>query len=713
MRKIFIVLLCSLLASFAFAQLPSVAVMKSLADEDSKISPQELNHLTKELHSIAGAKLPVDRFSLMPIDEVQKTYEKRFGSKDDGSKAYNEDCEEGKCMGRIVDELGFNFGARCDFSTVRKQLYLNCELYGTLEGENQSRSLGRIEPTPIKDFNEAQSLLKKKAPDMFDKITKTPRELCMAEKKIWDNGACKTAEQIAMDKCTKENKVWDNGACKSMDQIACEAEAKSGKKWHGGECKTAEQIACENKGSVWINGTCISQTAPAAVAPATGGNYVAQIVTQPAGASLLLNGAPYQGCLKAPCKVALYQNSFKLSVVMNDYKTKDTTVTITMPNQVINVKLEPKTYNVYFTSEPSGASLTANDDQMSYMGRCQTPCNMSFKKGSVKVSASLGAAHESKDTTIYVSGDNQRVNLRLSLNYGTLDIKGGSYGWNLRIGDRNYTSMEDIGLFPGAYNINLSHDDYEDIDFSVDIIRGENKVFDISDKIVHKYGFLDIKPAYSEGIGKGEGWILTTEGQTFSLGEVRLLHGDHQFKLTHRCYEDITAEAKIGRNETTNFDISDKLVVKQGTLVLRSKRKVRNLRKPVFINGKEVGETPFEGSVPLCSEIKMGKEGSQETVYVKLEHNKPVEYIHRESTWGSHLLGAMLDAAGAGLIGYSLTLFKARDKAYDDYAEINTGYPYNYDDDWEKVDKNHKKGNTFLIVGGAAIALGIGVHIWF
>jgi len=720
---------CSLLASLAFAQLPNVAVMKSLTDEESKITPQELTLLTKELHSVAGGTLPSDKFSLMPIDEVQKTYEKRFGSKDDGAKAYNEDCEEGKCMGRIVDELGFNFGTRCDFSTVSKQLYLNCELYGTLEGESQSRSLGRIEPTPIKDFKEAQALIKKKAPDMFNKITKSPQEVCETGGNVWENGVCRTAAQIAKEACEAEGKKWIGGACKSQAQIVCEATA--GRKWHGEECKTAEQIACENKGStwVWVNGVCRSQVAapipaPAVAAPATNVNYTARIVTEPAGASLYLNGMPHQNCPKTPCTISVYDNLLRLKVDLNKYETTDTAVTITMPNELITIKLSPKRYRVGFASAPSGAFLFAEDDQGTQ--QCHTPCDMFFRKGKVKVSTGFDKYYENKDTTIIVKEeDGQFVALGLDPKYGTLNIKGASSEWNLQIGGES-SSLNNIRLLPGTYKAKLINNDYEPIDFSVDIKKNEHKVFDISDKLVHRYGFLDIKPAsYLDGIGKDEEWILTLDGEFSSLSERRLLHGEHRLRLTHNCYEDITAEVKVGRNEKTDFDISDKLVLKQGTLVLRSKRKVRNLSKPVFVNGKQVGETPFEGSVPLCSEIKIGKEGKQETVFVKLEHNKPVEYTQRETTTGSHILGAVLDAAGLTFLGLSYGYFWIRDdRAYKNYADArpfsadgsikpSSDYRDLYDSKWEDVEKYHSKGNTFLIIGSAVLALGIGVHIWF
>jgi hypothetical protein len=198
----------------------------------------------------------------------------------------------------------------------------------------------------------------------------------------------------------------------------------------------------------------------------------------------------------------------------------------------------------------------------------------------------------------------------------------------------------------------------------------------------------------------------------YSFGEVKLLHGEHHVKLTHKCYEDIDFDTKIERNGHTSFDMQDKVALKQGTLVLRAKRKARNISMPVFVNGKQVGETPFEGSVPICSEVRMGKDGG-ESVPVRLEHNKPVEYTYRDGTFKSHLLGAVLDVTGVVFLVQSMTARSDMEKYRKDYVAMEEGDRMAFDNAWKKEEDAHAKGNTFLIIGGAALVLGLGVHIWF
>ena len=53
--------------------------------------------------------------------------------------------------------------------------------------------------------------------------------------------------------------------------------------------------------------------------------------------------------------------------------------------------------------------------------------------------------------------------------------------------------------------------------------------------------------------------------------------------------------------------------LKKGGLVLRAERD----GEPVFVNGKQVGGTPFSGSVPLCAKVEIGD--GKEVVDVKLK----------------------------------------------------------------------------------------------
>jgi len=353
------------------------------------------------------------------------------------------------------------------------------------------------------------------------------------------------------------------------------------------------------------------------VAPVASGNYVAQIVTEPAGASLLLNGSPYQACPRTPCVISLYENRVKLAAMLDEHHTTDTSLVITMPNQLVSIKLNPKTYAVNFTSEPSGASVSFDG------GTCVTPCpSRFFKKGKVKVHAKFDM-YESIDTVIFVSGA-AIVNLKLNPTFGTLAVKP-SEGWNL--GNARY--------LPGTHNIKLSHKCNEDVNFSVDIKKGEQAFVDFSDKVVPKKSELDLQVKYKGRI----------------------------------------------QNES------------------------------VWVNGEQVGQTPFSGTVPLCSDIAWGAE--RQKIDVNLKHNEKAEYTHRQSTAGATALGVLLDVAGAFFLWQALDQSSKATDYGKKYDNLTGEDPAEYSDLKDKSKDATKKANMFLIIGGVSIAASVGVYLWF
>jgi len=480
MKKAIVFLL--LLASFAMAQRQRVVVLPSLADPETKLTPKQLDLLTEDIRSVVTKTLPSTEFILLKQDEVMKKL---------GDQAFVRACKEGVCLGSLMEEVDANFGARCEVYAVNEQLYMRFELYGTMKGQSGAGTIDQFND-PVKNFAEMQAKIKTKIPGIFEIIVKSPQQLCEAKGQewAWINGDCKSSVQIARETCVAMGNTWINGECKSQAQIACEV--MTGRKWTGTECKTVEQIECEKKDSVWENGVCKNKTQ---IVQNIGGStyFVAKITTIPAGATLHVNEAPYAGCEKTPCTVSSYHNKIKLSLKLDEYKTTDTIVTITQPNQPVNINLEPRDYAVYFESTPPQIFLSF-DGKTNYS--CKSPCKIDLKKGNVKVSASMNL-YETKDTTIVVAEDNQQVKLNLPSNYGTLNLKTKGDNWNLIVDNKVY-ALDYARFKPGTYNFKLTNECYEDIDFSTEVKKGESTVIDISDKITQKKGILDLHVKYKD-----------------------------------------------------------------------------------------------------------------------------------------------------------------------------------------------------------------------
>jgi len=136
---------------------------------------------------------------------------------------------------------------------------------------------------------------------------------------------------------------------------------------------------------------------------------------------------------------------------------------------------------------------------------------------------------------------------------------------------------------------------------------------------------LEIRPAYLEGIGKDEQWNLILNEQVFYSLENTLPYGKYKGKLSHNCYEDINFNIDVNRDEQQVFDVAKQVKLKKGGLVLNTEKS----SEPVYVNGKQVGKTPFSGSVPLCAEIEIGK--GREKVDVELKHNGKVTHTLKSS----------------------------------------------------------------------------------
>jgi hypothetical protein len=136
---------------------------------------------------------------------------------------------------------------------------------------------------------------------------------------------------------------------------------------------------------------------------------------------------------------------------------------------------------------------------------------------------------------------------------------------------------------------------------------------------------LEVKPAYLEGIGRNESWNFAINGKLVSSWENRLSPGKYNVKLSHRCYEDISFDAGINKDKREVFEMAGHVKPKLGGLVLSAEKDDKPVSEPVFVDGKQVGETPFSGSVPVCSDIRVG----EEKVAVKLEYKQAVRHLHK------------------------------------------------------------------------------------
>jgi len=187
-----------------------------------------------------------------------------------------------------------------------------------------------------------------------------------------------------------------------------------------------------------------------------------------------------------------------------------------------------------------------------------------------------------------------------------------------------------LELPEGNVRIIAKLDQYEKADTTI-LIKQNNQSINI--KLNPTFGVLEVKPAYLDGIGKDEQWKLFINGKETSSWENNLSSNKYKVELSHKCYENLSFDVGINKGKREVFDISAHIKLKKGGLVLKAERNGEPISELVFINGKQSGETPFSGTVPLCANIEVGK--SREKVDVVLKHNDKVTYTIKSNGFKS------------------------------------------------------------------------------
>jgi outer membrane protein OmpA-like peptidoglycan-associated protein len=183
-----------------------------------------------------------------------------------------------------------------------------------------------------------------------------------------------------------------------------------------------------------------------------------------------------------------------------------------------------------------------------------------------------------------------------------------------------------VELGEGSVRIIAALEQYEMADTTVSIRQNNQS---INMRLKANFGVLEIKPAYSDGIGAGKGWSLAINGKGQSSYENRLSPGNYEVKLSHECYEDISFRAGINKGSREVFEMARHLGLKTGGLVLSAEKDGEPVSEQVFANGRQVGETPFSGTVPVCAEIGIGSGKSK--VDVKVAYKQTVRHKHKVS----------------------------------------------------------------------------------
>ena len=108
--------------------------------------------------------------------------------------------------------------------------------------------------------------------------------------------------------------------------------------------------------------------------------------------------------------------------------------------------------------------------------------------------------------------------------------------------------------------------------------------------------------------------------------KLELETGVHSVQLTHPCYDPIGFRVSIAKNKTEIFD--KEMVRGKGGLELNAEYNGEPQTVAVYIDGLEVGSTPYVGEIPLCAEVSLKGNGWSEYVHVTPKWHEVVKVTH-------------------------------------------------------------------------------------
>ena len=176
----------------------------------------------------------------------------------------------------------------------------------------------------------------------------------------------------------------------------------------------------------------------------------------------------------------------------------------------------------------------------------------------------------------------------------------------------------------GSHRFVMSMDSYDDAETVVDI-KANNQKVDLT--LEPNFGWLEMKPLLAgNAVNRGQ-LNVAIDGSRVNENKIQLDPGFHNVRLTHPCYDPVEFKVSIVKKKTEIFD--KPMPRGKGGLELNAEYNGEPQAVAVFIDGVEVGSTPFVGEVPLCADIVLKGNGWSEKVNVVPRWHEVIQKTHK------------------------------------------------------------------------------------
>ena len=171
-----------------------------------------------------------------------------------------------------------------------------------------------------------------------------------------------------------------------------------------------------------------------------------------------------------------------------------------------------------------------------------------------------------------------------------------------------------IQIEAGEHRLVVSKENFEDLDTLINVVENDQT---INLTLSSNLGFLYIIPQLSDEVRSKYPITISIDGKKAFLGQNELTPGPHAVRIEHACFDPIEFNTIIQKQE--NKTMSDSLIRGLSGLELEVTKNNVPQAVPVFVDGVQVGTTPFASEVPLCAKVEIEYANERKEIPVELK----------------------------------------------------------------------------------------------
>ena len=171
-----------------------------------------------------------------------------------------------------------------------------------------------------------------------------------------------------------------------------------------------------------------------------------------------------------------------------------------------------------------------------------------------------------------------------------------------------------VQIEAGEHRLVVSKEHFEDLDTLINVVENDQT---INLTLSSNSGFLYIIPQLSDEFKNKYPMTISIDGKNAFLGQNKLIPGPHTVRIEHACFDPIEFNTIIQKQESKTM--SDSLIRGLSGLELEVTKSNVPQAVPVFVDGIQVGTTPFASEVPLCAKVEIEYANERKEIPVELK----------------------------------------------------------------------------------------------